>query len=99
MIPKYPPERGKRDEAGEAIAARKTFDFCQANIVTEFRESAISISPGVFQGIRASMGENHPLKNAKSLFSFIHLLFHLFDQPAEFLRLLQSHEVFPIEIL
>jgi hypothetical protein len=68
MIPKYPPERGKRNEAGEAVDVEQAFDFCHADIVTEFRESAITISSGFFQGIRALASENHPLKNAKSLF-------------------------------
>jgi hypothetical protein len=66
MIPKYPSEGGKRDEAGEAVDVEQALDFCHADIVTEFRESAITISSGFFQEIRASVGENHPLKNAKS---------------------------------
>jgi hypothetical protein len=66
MIPKYPPEGRKRDEAREAINVQQTLDFCHADIVTEFLAKAISISPGFFQGIRALNGINHPLKNAKS---------------------------------
>jgi hypothetical protein len=64
MIPKYPPEGGEGDEAGEAVSVEQTFDFCHADIVTEFRSIAISISPGVFRGIRTLKGKNHPLNSA-----------------------------------
>jgi hypothetical protein len=43
MIPKYPSERGQRHKAGEAIDVQQAFAFCHADIVTEFRGSAISI--------------------------------------------------------
>jgi hypothetical protein len=66
MIPKYPSERGKRDKAGEAIDVQQALACCHADIVTEFRGSAISIFPVFFQGIRALIGEFHPLKSAKS---------------------------------
>ena len=66
MVPKYPLEGGEGDKAGEAIDVEQAFDYCHADIVTEFRASAIAISPGFFQGIRAPQGKNHPLKNAKS---------------------------------
>jgi hypothetical protein len=64
MIPKYPPERGERDEAREAIDVQQALDFWHADIVTEIRASAISISSGVFQGIRALNGKIYPLKSA-----------------------------------
>jgi hypothetical protein len=64
MIPKFPSEGGKRDEAGEAVDVEQALDFCHADIVTEFRKSAISIFSGFSQGIRALMDENHPLKSA-----------------------------------
>ena len=67
MIPKHPSKKGERDKAGEAIDVRKTFDFCHADIVTEFRSSAISIFSGFFQGIRAMKGEIHPLNSAMNL--------------------------------
>jgi hypothetical protein len=66
MIPKYPPEGGKGDEAREAIDVQQTFDFCHADIVTEFRAKAIGVSPEVFQGIRVLNGKIYPLKSAKS---------------------------------
>jgi hypothetical protein len=66
MIPKFPSEGGKRDEAGEAVDVEQALDVCHADIVTEFRSGAISIFSGFFQGIRAPQGKNHPLKNAKS---------------------------------
>jgi len=53
MVPKYPLERGEGDKAGEAIDVEQAFDFCHADIVTEFRSIAISIPPDFFQGIRA----------------------------------------------
>jgi hypothetical protein len=71
MIPKYPLEGGERDKAREAIDVRKTFDFCHADIVTEFRSIAISVFSGYFQGIRARENENHPLNSAKNLFEFV----------------------------
>jgi hypothetical protein len=64
MIPKHPSEGGERDEAREAIDIEQTLDFCHADIVTEFRKSAISISSGFFQGIHALTDGIHPLKNA-----------------------------------
>jgi hypothetical protein len=67
MIPKYPSEGGERDETGEAVDVEQALDFCHADIVTEFRDGAISIFSGFFQGIRALTGENHPLKNAMNL--------------------------------
>jgi hypothetical protein len=67
MIPKYPSEGGERNKAREAIDVRKTFDFCHADIVTEFRTIAISIFSGYFQGIRTLKNEIYPLKSAKSL--------------------------------
>ena len=70
MIPKYPSERGKRDKAGETIGVQQALDFCHADIVTEFRSSAIGIFSSVFQGICALNGEIHPLKAAKNLYSF-----------------------------
>jgi hypothetical protein len=66
MIPKYPSKGGEWDETREAIDVRKTFDFCHADIVTEFRCIAITIFPGISQGIRGLTGEKYPLKNAKS---------------------------------
>ena len=68
MIPKYPLEGGKRDKPREAIDVEQTFDFCHADIVTEFRRIAISIPPGIFQGIRALKDEIYPLKFTKSHF-------------------------------
>jgi len=70
MIPKYPSEGGERDKARVAIDVRKTFGFCHADIVAEFRSIAISVFSGYFQGIRVLKNENHPLKSAKSHFSF-----------------------------
>jgi hypothetical protein len=70
MIPKYPSEGGERDKAREMIDVRETLDFWHADIVTEFRESAIRIFSGVFQGIRALKDENYPLKSAMSQFCF-----------------------------
>jgi len=67
MVPKYPLERGEGDKAGEAIDVEQAFDFCHADIVTEFRSIAISIPPDFFQGIRALRGESYPLKFTKSL--------------------------------
>ena len=64
MIPKYPSEGRERDKAGEAVGVEQTFDFCHADIVTEFRSNAISISLGFFQGIRTLKEENHPLNSA-----------------------------------
>jgi hypothetical protein len=66
MIPKYPLEKGKRDETGEAVDVRKTFNFCHANIVTEIRVSASSIFSGFFQVIRALKSKNYPLKSTMS---------------------------------
>ncbi len=71
MIPKYPSEGGKRDEAGEAIDVEQAFDFCHADIVTEFRSGAITISPGFFQGIRTLKDEIYPLNSAKTLISIM----------------------------
>jgi len=45
MVPKYPLEGGEGDKAGEAIDVEQTFDFCHADIVTEFRSIAIIIPP------------------------------------------------------
>jgi hypothetical protein len=70
MIAKHASKGGERDEAREAVDVEQAIDFCHADIVTEFRERAITISPGFFQGIRALTDENHPLKNAKSLINF-----------------------------
>ena len=70
MIPKYPSERGKGDEAREAIDVEQAFDFCHADIVTEFRSIAIIIPPDYFQGILALKDESCPLKFTKSLFYF-----------------------------
>jgi hypothetical protein len=67
MIPKYPSERGQRHKAGEAIDVQQAFEFCHADIVTQFRSTAISIFSGGFQGIRPLNGQIHPLKSAKSL--------------------------------
>ena len=66
MVPKYPLEGGEGDKAGEAIDVEQAFDFCHADIVTEFRSIAIVIPPGFFQGIRALNGEIYPLKFTKS---------------------------------
>ena len=71
MVPKYPLEAGEGDKAREAIDVEQTFDFCHADIVTEFRSIAITISPGFFQGIRALKGESYPLKFTKSLLSLV----------------------------
>jgi len=70
VIPKYPSEGGERDKAREAIDVRKTFDFCHADIVTEFRSIAISVFSGYFQGIRARENESHPLNSPKNPKSF-----------------------------
>ena len=66
MVPKYPLEGRERDKPGEAIDVEQAFDFCHADIVTEFRSIAIIIPPGFFQGSRALKDENHPLKFTKS---------------------------------
>ena len=66
MVPKYPLEGGEGDKAGEAIDVEQAFDFCHADIVTEFRRIAIIIPPGFFQGIRAVKDESYPLKFTKS---------------------------------
>ena len=67
MVPKSPLEGGEGDKAGEAIDVEQAFDFCHADIVTEFRSIAIIIPPGFFQGIFASKGKSYPLKFTKSL--------------------------------
>jgi hypothetical protein len=69
MVPKYPLEGGEGGKSREAIDVEQAFDFCHADIVTEFRSIAILIPPGFFQGIRALKGESYPLKFAKSPFS------------------------------
>jgi hypothetical protein len=69
MVPKYPLEGGEGDKAGEAIDVEQAFDFCHADIVTEFRSIAIIIPPGFFRGIRALKGESYPLKFTKSQIS------------------------------
>jgi hypothetical protein len=66
LIAKHASKGGERDEAWEAVDVEQSLDFCHPDIVTEFLERAIAISPGTFQGIRALTHENHPLKNAKS---------------------------------
>jgi hypothetical protein len=67
MIPKYPPEGGARDEAGEAVDVEQAFDFCHADIVTEFWSRARRILAGILQRIRRLKGESYPLKITKSL--------------------------------
>src|ERR1035438_9815518 len=76
MVPKYPLERGEGYKAGGAIDVEQAFDFCHADIVTEFRSIAIIIPPGFFQGIRALKGESYPLKFTKSHFFDTGTLFH-----------------------
>ena len=66
MVPKYPLEGGERDKAGKAIDVQQAFDFCHADIVTEFRSIAIIIPPGFFQEIHALKGKSYPLKFTKS---------------------------------
>jgi hypothetical protein len=66
MIPKYPLEGGEGYKAGEAKDVEQAFDFCHADIVTEFRSIAIIIPPGLFQGICAWKGESYPLNFTKS---------------------------------
>ena len=66
MVPKYPLEGGEGDKAREAIDVEQAFDFCHADIVTEFWSNAIGIFFGFFRGIRASKDKTHPLKTAKS---------------------------------
>jgi hypothetical protein len=70
MIPKYPSEGVERDETREAIDVQQALDFCHADIVTGFRESAITIFSGFFQGIRALLDEIHPL-NSAMIHSFV----------------------------
>jgi hypothetical protein len=67
MIPKYPPEGGARDKAGKAVDVKQAFDFCHADIVTEFWSRARRIFSGFLQGIRALKAETYPLKITKSL--------------------------------
>jgi hypothetical protein len=66
MIPKYPPEGGGRDKAGEAVDVEQAFDFCHADIVTEFWSRARRIFSGFLQGIQTLKGEIYPLKITKS---------------------------------
>ena len=75
--PNTPLRGGEGDKAGEAIDVEQAFDFCHADIVTEFRSIAIIIPPGFFQGIFASKGKSYPLKFTKSL-----ILFHHLDEPS-----------------
>jgi hypothetical protein len=66
MVPEHSTEGGARDKAGKAIDVEQAFDFSHADIMTEFRSIAISISPGFFQGIRALKDKSYPLKFTKS---------------------------------
>jgi hypothetical protein len=66
MVPKYPLEGREGDKAGEAIDVEQAFDFCHADIVTEFRSIAIIIPPGFFQGILPLKDKSYPLKFTKS---------------------------------